>query len=114
MDLFTVYYGFLHSIANCILVQLYPLGIIALSLRTAPPFWKYVQVLRGQAEQDQHGKQKNCSTGNREAVGGKIDVLAPETVSVAILRGGGKNETFLENQHSLSARHNVKLISGDN
>lgn len=52
MDLFTVYCGFLHSVANCILVQLYTLGIIALSLRTAPPFWKNVQVLGGQAEQD--------------------------------------------------------------
>lgn len=59
-------------------------------------------------------KAENCNTGNREVVWGKTDVLALETVSETILRGGGKNETFLENQHSLSAGHSVKLTSDDN
>ena len=47
-------------------------------------------------------------------VGGIRDVLAPEPVSIAVLRGGGKKETFLGRQHSLSAGHNVKLNLGNN
>lgn len=45
-------------------------------------------------------------------VGGIRDVLAPETVSLAVLRGGRKNETFLGGQHSPSAGHSVNLNSG--
>lgn len=46
--------------------------------------------------------------------GGIRDVLSPETVSIAVLGGGGKNETFLGSQHSLSAGHSVQLNSGNN
>lgn len=78
MNLFIVYCGFLHSNANCILVQLYPLGIIALSENCSSILEKcpgYRRTSRARLT----WKTENCSTGNRQ-VWGKLGVLVPETM----------------------------------
>lgn len=87
MDLFTVYCGFLNFTANCIMVQLHPLGIIAASLgtRQPAPFWRNSWDVGGQAQQDEQGKQR-LQGWNREVVGIIRDVSAPETVSSSPLR----------------------------